>query len=90
MEPLKDFEGNLVYGPDGEPIMTPVYDHTPSDSLLMFLLSGRNPSRFKSRTSTEMSGPNGGPIEVTKVDTSKLTVEELREMERMLLAATPK
>ncbi len=33
-----------------------------SDNLLMFLLKGRRPERFRERT--EISGPGGGPVRV--------------------------
>ncbi len=38
-----------------------------SDSLLIFLLKGVRPEKFKERSSTELSGPQGGDIVVTFV-----------------------
>lgn len=37
-----------------------------SDTLLIFLLKGRRPDKFKDRISNEVSGPGGGPV-VTEV-----------------------
>ena len=35
----------------------------PSDSLMMFLLKGGMPEKYKDRVSSEVSGPGGGPIQ---------------------------
>lgn len=35
-----------------------------SDSLMMFLLKGSRPDKFAERTKSELSGPNGAPMEV--------------------------
>lgn len=35
-----------------------------SDTLLIFLLKGARPEKFRDRVSAEHSGPGGGPIEV--------------------------
>lgn len=39
-----------------------------SDTLLMFLLNGRRPERFRQRASIEHTGKGGGPIEHLSVD----------------------
>lgn len=46
-----------------------------SDSLLMFLLKGWMPGKYRDRLSTEISGPNGGPIQ--SIDLGKLSDSEL-------------
>lgn len=38
-----------------------------SDTLLIFLLKGNNPEKFRERSSVEHSGPAGGPIAVREV-----------------------
>lgn len=35
-----------------------------SDTLLIFLLKGNKPDRYKDRVASELSGPNGAPIAV--------------------------
>ena len=34
-----------------------------SDTLLMFMLKGRRPEKFKDRATHEVTGPGGGPVE---------------------------
>jgi len=38
-----------------------------SDTLLIFLLKGARPEKFRERSSTEISGPGGKPLETTTV-----------------------
>lgn len=42
-----------------------------SDTLLIFLLKGRRPEKFKDRMQQEHTGTNGGPIEIRTI-TAKL------------------
>lgn len=53
-----------------------------SDTLLIFLLKGRAPEKYRDRASLEHTGKNGGPIvaAVGNVDLSKLTDEELNAL----------
>ncbi len=44
-----------------------------SDTLLIFLLKGLRPDRYRERSSVEHSGPNSGPI---RIDDAGLTNEE--------------
>lgn len=37
-----------------------------SDTLIIFLLKGRRPEKYKDRTTNEIVGANGGPIEVVQ------------------------
>lgn len=41
-----------------------------SDTLLIFLLKGGKPDKYRERTSTELSGPDGGPLQLTDVERS--------------------
>lgn len=43
-----------------------------SDTLMVLLLKGHKPQKFRERISSEVSGPNGGPIPI-----HNLTDEEL-------------
>jgi hypothetical protein len=58
----------LKFGKDGRPLIDPetgqpYYEHEYSDTLLIFLLKGAMPEKYKERVSAEHSGPGGGPIE---------------------------
>jgi len=49
-----------------------------SDTLLIFLLKAHRPEKYREITRSELTGPNGTPIQVqAKPDLSKLTAEEL-------------
>jgi hypothetical protein len=58
-EPLVS-AGKIVRDDDGNPIATRRY----SDAMLTLLLKARRPEKFRERSSVEMSGPGGKPIEV--------------------------
>jgi hypothetical protein len=58
-EPLVS-AGRIVRDDDGNPIATRRY----SDAMLTLLLKARRPEKFRERSSVEMSGPGGKPIEV--------------------------
>lgn len=58
-------------------------EHDYSDTLLIFLLNGARPEKYRKRL--EHSGPNGGPIAMSHAfDLSKLTDEELEQYETIL------
>lgn len=63
-----------------------------SDTMLIFLLKGNRPDKFRERISAEHSGPGGAPIQHDhnhQVDLSGLSVEELRQLDTILAKATP-
>ena len=41
-----------------------------SDQLMQFLLKGNKPDKFKDRSSTELTGKDGGPIDIADLDTA--------------------
>lgn len=47
-----------------------VEETTYSDPLLMFLLKARRPDRFAERSKSEISGPDGKPIQTTDTSTA--------------------
>ena len=56
-----------------------------SDTLLMFLLKGNRPDKYKDRVSKEIAGKDGGAIQVnSEIDLSKLSDEELRTLEAII------
>lgn len=55
-----------------------------SDSLLNTLLVGRRPDVYKTRVASELSGPDGGPVQLNHtMDLSKLTDDELAFLNRI-------
>jgi hypothetical protein len=65
---------------------TPLGVWKKSDSLLMFLLKGLNPQRYRDRVSAEVSGPDGKPIPLEDSRLRQLSDEELAQ----LIAVTKK
>lgn len=56
-----------------------------SDTLLIFLMKGNMPEKYKDRVHQEHSGLNGGPININKnIDLANLTEEELEALEKLL------
>jgi len=51
--PVADTEGRPMLGVDGNPIMVPYVEHEYSDALMMFLLKGIRPEKFRDRTETK-------------------------------------
>lgn len=54
-----------------------------SDTLLIFLLKGNNPEKFKDRAQVDL----GGRVTTTDLDLSKLPADRLRELETILSEA---
>lgn len=80
LRPAKDADGNPVMSgtkrvmePYGAPLTVQKY----SDALMMFLLRGLRPEKYRERISTELSGPAGGPIPVTDKRLEALSDDEL-------------
>lgn len=81
-EPLV-YQGNFTYARkvDADGVVTygkkPLSIRTYSDGLLQFLLKGLAPETYRDRSSTEISGPAGGPILLANETLSKLSDDEL-------------
>lgn len=56
-----------------------------SDRLLEFLLKGLDPATFGDRFKAEMSGPNGGPIQIQAQQLEALSDEELAQARALQL-----
>lgn len=69
--PLEDAEGKPVLDKDDKPVMVPYVEHEYSDTLLIFLLKGARPEKYRERTDVRHSG---------KIDVSKLSDDELQSI----------
>lgn len=58
-----------------------------SDTLLIFLLKGLRPEKFRERHSHEHSGPDGGPVEVRQLSDDEL-VERSRKLANRVAATS--
>ena len=78
--------GELILGQDGEPIPLTIPKH--SDTLLMFTLKSRDRARYADRT--EITGPDGGPLETADVSTVRSGMDHRlgRMTGRMVLERT--
>ncbi len=54
------YQGNQCVDANGNPIFVKKY----SDTLAIFLLKGAKPNKYRERVSSEVSGPDGKPIQV--------------------------
>lgn len=59
-------------------------DNFPSDLLTIFLLKGGMPHKYRERTSLELTGANGGPIQM---DYTRLSDEQLATLEGLIALA---
>lgn len=71
--------GKTVYEEYGAPLAVREY----SDGMLMFLLRGFMPGKYRENSSVELSGPGGGSIPVTDPRLAELTDEELEQLVRL-------
>lgn len=60
-------DGLAVKDKDGNLELVPYVEHEYSDTLLIFLLKGIRPEKYRERGALELTGPNGGPIAVREV-----------------------
>jgi hypothetical protein len=78
---VRDENGDPVINPNtGEPNIKPLIIHEYSDVLLMFLLKGMRPDKFRETWKGEISGPKGGPIEITDERLKNLNDDELTSL----------
>lgn len=54
--PLEDAEGKPVLDKDDKPVMVPYVEHEYSDTLLIFLLKGANPEKYRERHEVDHKG----------------------------------
>jgi hypothetical protein len=69
--PVLDTEGKPVLDGEGLPLTQPYVEHEYSDTLLIFLLKGIRPEKYRERTDVRHSG---------KIDVSKLSDDELQSI----------
>lgn len=90
--PKKDADGNLVKINDrvqmeeyGAPLAIREY----SDGMMMFLLRGFLPNKYKENASLELSGPGGGAIPLTDPRLGELSDDELETLINVARKLTP-
>ncbi len=74
----------------GEPVRVETEKHYPPDTQAgMFWLVNRQPNRWKNKNAMELTGKDGGPIKTeNRPDLSKLTDEELNQLEQLFSRAS--
>lgn len=71
--------GRTVYEEYGAPLAIREY----SDGMMMFLLRGFLPAKYRENSSVELSGPGGSAISVSDPRLAELTDEELETLVRL-------
>lgn len=65
-EAKRDKNGELIRNENGEVVFSaPLTIREYSDTLLIFLMKGNNPEKYRDNAKVEHTGPGGGPLEVT-------------------------
>lgn len=70
-----------------EAVLRATREENPSDTLLIFILKGLKPNVYREYFKHEMTGANGGPIQTTAMDLSKLNDAQLAMLEELAIAA---
>ncbi len=85
---LKDKDGNIVYDQDGNPVYLVRPNPERAFNLFQSVVEYHVPKLARS----EISGPNGGPIQNVTLDMTGLTDDELSSMQSMMtkVSSAPK
>ncbi len=67
--------GKIVMTPEGSPLLVTKY----SDTLMMALLKGHHPEKYRDRVSTELTGKDGAPLQITAVTVFAQLIERLAQ-----------
>lgn len=60
----------------------------PDTTAAIFWLKNRKPDQWRDKRETEISGPNGGPVQMVGLDATQLSKDTLEELLRVRAAAT--
>jgi hypothetical protein len=74
---LKFYKGKPIIDPETK---KPYFEHEYSDNLLMFLLKAAKPDKYKDRFSSELSGPDGKPVQIVQVDWDSLRTSSAKTL----------
>jgi transposase-like protein len=76
----------------GEIVQTPIRKfYAPDTTACIFWLKNRRPEAWRDKVETELSGPNGGPLETkATLDVGSLSTEALAEIMALKDAAKPR
>lgn len=72
--PAVDADGAPLLDKDNRPIMVPYVEHEYSDTLMIFLLKGIRPEKYRERQQVEHTGKGGGPIEIDNARSELATI----------------
>lgn len=91
--PRKDANGAVIKDKDGrvqvEEYGAPLAIREYSDGMMMFLLRGFLPAKYRENSSVELSGPGGGAITLTDPRLAELTDEELETLANLARKLEP-
>lgn len=72
----------------GQPVIVPTKKHyAPDTAAAIFWLKNRQSAKWRDKVETEISGPNGGPIELTNVNS--IPDADLKQLEDILSRSLP-
>jgi len=72
-----------IFQYQGEAVVVPTKKHyAPDTAAGIFWLKNRQPAKWRDKIETEITGPNGGPIQITAVQS--LPEDDLRQLESIL------
>lgn len=85
-----EHDEDQIFQYQGEPVVVPTKKHyAPDTAAGIFWLKNRQPSKWRDKIETEITGPNGGPIEVSNVtalsDDQLRQVIQIMEQDKLLL-----
>lgn len=72
-----------IFMPAGavEPVYAPYKERiAPDTTAAIFWLKNRRPTEWRDRSAVELSGPDGGAIQTTSIDATKISTDALREI----------
>jgi hypothetical protein len=86
-QPVRDAEGNIRYDDQGAPVAVPLTVRKYSDTLLIFLMKGAMPVKYRDHSKIEHDHTQNVTV-TSKVDLSGLTDEQLKMLEDLARAAS--
>ncbi len=79
--PARDADGNQMFDDDGEPMLVPYVEHEYSDVLLIFLLKGLMPEKYRERYEHTMTKKSDEHLDVYGKTKKQLRAEAAQRIE---------